>query len=109
MRHQARRPCPPAQVPETTKPSRIRPNPSPNSRLPQPGLYYTTDDGKHWRAAKQAGIVGSPASLAVHPSQDKVVALGTRSAWRTSHKSWRSSLPWMGNTCGSAVLPGHPP
>ena len=54
-------------------------NPAPNSRLPQPGLYYTTDDGKHWRAVKQAGSVGSPASLAVHPTQDRVVALGTRS------------------------------
>jgi photosystem II stability/assembly factor-like uncharacterized protein len=54
-------------------------NPAANSRMPQPGLYYTTDDGKHWRAAKGAGVVGSPASLAVHPSQGKVVAVGTRS------------------------------
>ncbi len=23
-------------------------NPSPNSRMPQPGLYYTTNDGKQW-------------------------------------------------------------
>jgi hypothetical protein len=54
-------------------------NPAPNSRMPSAGLYYTTDAGKQWRPAKAAGLVGSPASLAVHPSQDNVVAVGTRS------------------------------
>jgi photosystem II stability/assembly factor-like uncharacterized protein len=53
-------------------------NPSPNSRMPQPGLYYTTNDGKQWRLAKSAGLVGNLASLAVHPTQEKVVAAGTR-------------------------------
>lgn len=50
-----------------------------NARMPSPGLYYTTNDGKEWRAAQGAGLGGSPASLAVHPTQDKVVAVGTRS------------------------------
>lgn len=54
-------------------------NTAANSRMSQPGLYSTTDDGKQWRAAKGAGLVGSPVSLAVHPSQNKVVAVGTRS------------------------------
>jgi photosystem II stability/assembly factor-like uncharacterized protein len=53
-------------------------NPSPNSRLPQPGLYYTTNDGKQWHLAKSTGLVGNLTSLAVHPTQDKVVAAGTR-------------------------------
>jgi photosystem II stability/assembly factor-like uncharacterized protein len=53
-------------------------NPSPNSRMSQPGLYYTTDDGKQWRMAKGTGLVGSLSSLAVHPSQDKIVVAGTR-------------------------------
>jgi photosystem II stability/assembly factor-like uncharacterized protein len=54
-------------------------NTAANSRMPQPGLYYTTNDGKQWRAAKGAGLVGSPVSLAVRPTQSKVVAVGTRS------------------------------
>jgi photosystem II stability/assembly factor-like uncharacterized protein len=54
-------------------------NASPNSRLPQTGLYSTTDDGKQWRLAKGIGLVGSPASLAVHPTQANRVAVGTRS------------------------------
>lgn len=54
-------------------------NPTANSRMPHPGLYFTTDDGRQWRAAKAAGVAGSVASLAVHPTQDKVVAVGTGS------------------------------
>jgi photosystem II stability/assembly factor-like uncharacterized protein len=54
-------------------------NPTANSRMPQAGLYSTSDDGKHWRMAKSAGLAGSPASLAVHPAQDQVIAVGTRS------------------------------
>ena len=54
-------------------------NPSPNSRMPQPGLYYTTNDGKQWHVAKSTGLVGNLVSLAVHPAQEKVVAAGTRS------------------------------
>jgi photosystem II stability/assembly factor-like uncharacterized protein len=50
-----------------------------NSRMPRPGLYYTTDSGKEWRAVQGTGLVGNPASLAVHPTQDKVVAVGTPS------------------------------
>ena len=54
-------------------------NTAANSRMPRPGLYYTTDDGKQWRAVPGTGLIGSPASLAVHPTQDQVVAVGTRS------------------------------
>ena len=65
-------------------------NAAPNSRMPQLGLYYTTDDGKQWRAAKGAGLVGSPVSLAVHPTQNKVVAVGTRSGVYLSQDSGAS-------------------
>jgi len=54
-------------------------NPGANSRMPHTGLYSTTTDGKHWRPAKLQGVVGNPESLAVHPTQDHVVAVGTRS------------------------------
>jgi photosystem II stability/assembly factor-like uncharacterized protein len=65
-------------------------NEAANSRMPQPGLYYTTNDGKQWHAAKGAGLVGSPVSLAVHPTQNKVVAVGTRSGVYLSQDSGAS-------------------
>jgi hypothetical protein len=54
-------------------------NAAAHARMPRPGLYYTTNDGKEWHAVQGAGLEGSPASLAVHPTQEKVVAVGTRS------------------------------
>ena len=52
-------------------------SPAANSRMPRAGVYSTRDDGQRWRAAKGAGGGGNPLSLAVHPIQDNVVALGT--------------------------------
>lgn len=54
-------------------------NPTANSRMPQVGLYSTSDDGQHWRRARSAGLADSPISLAVHPTHDQVIAVGTRS------------------------------
>jgi photosystem II stability/assembly factor-like uncharacterized protein len=65
-------------------------NEAANSRMPQPGLYYTTNDGKQWHTAKGAGLVGNPVSLAVHPTQNKVVAVGTRSGVYLSQDSGAS-------------------
>ncbi len=53
-------------------------NSAANSRMPSSGLYYTTDDGKRWQRAKGAGLRGRLLSLAVHPSQGKVMAIGTQ-------------------------------
>jgi photosystem II stability/assembly factor-like uncharacterized protein len=61
--------------------------PTPNSRMPQAGLYYTIDDGKQWRMAQHTGLLGSPTSLAVHPTQSQVVALGTRNGLYLSQDS----------------------
>lgn len=50
---------------------------APNSRMPQPGLYVTTDDGNHWQQASKSGLsAGRLRSLAVHPTQAQVVAVG---------------------------------
>jgi photosystem II stability/assembly factor-like uncharacterized protein len=68
-------------------------NPSPNSRMPQPGLYYTTSDGKQWHPAKSTGLVGTVASLAVHPTQEKVVAAGTRDGVFLSQDAGASFQP----------------
>ena len=57
-----------------------------NSRMPQPGLYVTTDDGNRWQQAKQAGLSADRLrSLAVHPTQGKLVAVGTTDGLYLSH------------------------
>lgn len=53
-------------------------NPAPNSRMKSPGLYYTVNDGFVWNRASASGFNGAPTSLAVHPSDPKVVAIGSK-------------------------------
>ena len=54
-------------------------NPAPNSRMKSPGLYYTVNDAFVWNRAQAGGFSGQPTSLAVHPSDPKVVAVGSKS------------------------------
>ena len=48
-----------------------------NSRMSQPGLYHTENDGLRWTHAAAKGLVGEIKSLAVHPSDARIVAIGT--------------------------------
>ncbi len=48
-----------------------------NSRMNQPGLYYTENDGLKWTRAATSGLAGGIKSLAVHPSDARIVAVGT--------------------------------
>ncbi|WP_415783090.1 F510_1955 family glycosylhydrolase [Brevibacillus invocatus] len=52
-------------------------NPQANSIMDEPGLYFSTDDAKTWTKSQSNGIREEPISLAVHPSKDAIVALGT--------------------------------
>jgi len=52
-------------------------NPAPSSRMRQPGLHYTLNDGLLWRPAAAAGLVGVPRALAVHPTDPALVAAAT--------------------------------
>lgn len=52
-------------------------NPTPNSRMSQPGLYYTVNDGFVWKRAPARGLEGNPHALAVHPDDAKAIALAT--------------------------------
>ena len=52
-------------------------NPAPSSRIPDAGLHYTLDDGRTWKPAGMTGLQGKPMSLAVHPDDPAVVAVGT--------------------------------
>lgn len=50
-----------------------------NSRMNQPGLYHTENDGLKWTRATANGLTGPIKSLAVHPADARIVAAGTDS------------------------------
>lgn len=50
-----------------------------NSQMPQPGIYYTRDEGKTWKGSELGGISSPINSIAVHPGDAATVALGTMS------------------------------
>lgn len=52
-------------------------NHSANSRMGQPGLYHTENDGLKWTRASAKGLNGEIKSLAVHPNDARIVAAGT--------------------------------
>ena len=51
-------------------------NHQPNSRMNQAGVYYTLNDGLKWTRAAAKGLGSKLNSLAVHPTDAKVVAAG---------------------------------
>jgi len=52
-------------------------NPGPSSRIRQPGLHCTANDGATWTGADGRGLKGDPISLAVHPDEPKLISVGT--------------------------------
>jgi photosystem II stability/assembly factor-like uncharacterized protein len=50
---------------------------STNSRMSTPGLYHTENDGLKWTHAAAKGIDGQIKSLAVHPTDPRIVVAGT--------------------------------
>jgi len=53
-------------------------NPQPNSLMKTVGLYYSKDEAKTWNQAAMKGFSGEPSALAVHPTNDAIVAMGTK-------------------------------
>lgn len=51
-------------------------NQMPSAQLPV-GLQFTLDDGKSWKKAGAKGISGQPIQIAVHPTDVKIVAIGS--------------------------------
>jgi len=45
--------------------------------MSQPGLYHTENDGFKWTHAAAKGLGGEIKSLAVHPSDARIIAVGT--------------------------------
>ncbi len=52
-------------------------NPAANSRMPRPGIYFTTDDGRSWRRSEAAGVDAEVIGIAAHPTEAGSVAVGT--------------------------------
>jgi photosystem II stability/assembly factor-like uncharacterized protein len=52
-------------------------NAAPNSRMKEPGLYSTRNDGLLWTRTAARGIEGNPYALAVHPDDAKAVGMAT--------------------------------
>lgn len=65
-------------------------NPAPNQRMRETGIYFTLNDSMKWQAASSKGLRGQPATLAVHPSEAGVVAVGTAEGLFLSRDSGQS-------------------
>ena len=65
-------------------------NYQPNSKMKQPGIYYTVNDGFSWERASAQGINAEPASLAVHPSDPKTIAVATENGLYFSQNAGNS-------------------
>lgn len=79
-------------------------NAAPNSRMDRPGIYYTVNDGLAWRRADASGLSSQLASLAVHPTDAKVVAAGTESGLFVSRDNGKNFTPLIS---GQRVLAAY--
>jgi len=68
-------------------------NAAPNSRMSQPGLYSTLNDGLEWKHAEARGPERPPVALAVHPTKPATVAVGTKSGLFLSEDGGNSFRP----------------
>lgn len=53
-------------------------NEQPNVKMNVAGLYYTKDDAKTWNKSEMNGFAGELLTMTTHPTDDKVIALGTK-------------------------------
>lgn len=78
-------------------------NHEPNSRMREPGIYYTLADGLQWEHAAARGLRAKLNALAVHPTDPKMVAAGTHEGLYLSRDSAANFEPLVG---GMKVLAG---
>lgn len=62
-------------------------NPAPNSRMPSPGLYRTTNDGLAWQRSRAEGLTGKPIALASHPQDPARMAVASSTGVHLSKDS----------------------
>lgn len=73
-------------------------NGQPNSRMSEPGIYYTLADGMKWQRVEASGLRARLNALAVHPSDAKVVSAGTDDGLYLSRNSASSFEPLVAGT-----------
>ena len=78
-------------------------NPAPSSRMTQPGLHYTLNDGFVWKPARASGLEGDPRALAVHPDDAAIVAVATSSGVFLSRDSGDRFVRLAGGAEGLSV------
>ena len=79
-------------------------NPAPSSRLKQPGLHHTRNDGFAWKRAAASRLEGEPHALAVHPDDPATVAAGTSKGIYLSRDSGERFAALAAGTEGLAVF-----
>ncbi len=79
-------------------------NPAPSSRIREPGLHATNNEGATWRKARAAGVHGDPIALAVHPENRALVALGTSEGMFASADGGETFQEIGRRGAGTAVL-----
>lgn len=62
-------------------------NPEPNSKLNTIGLYFTNDEANTWTKSEMVGVNEEPTALAVHPTDDSILAVGTKNALYISNNA----------------------
>jgi photosystem II stability/assembly factor-like uncharacterized protein len=78
-------------------------NPAPSSRMTQPGLHYTLNDGFVWKPARASGLEGDPRALAVHPDHAAIVAVATSSGVFLSRDSGERFVRLAGGAEGLSL------
>lgn len=73
-------------------------NPAPNSRMSQAGIYLTLNDGFQWRRASAKGLSAKLGSLALHPTDSKIVAAGADEGLYLSRNSAETFERLLGGT-----------
>lgn len=79
-------------------------NPAPNSRMRQPGLHYTVNEGFSWKPARAEGLKGDLHALAVRPGNGAIVAVGTSSGVFLSRDSGERFEPIANDVQGLSVF-----
>ncbi len=51
--------------------------PEPNSKMKEPGFYYSMDKAKTWNEMDLSGLTGNPSTIIAHPTKKGVVVIGT--------------------------------
>lgn len=75
-----------------------------NSRMRQPGMYFTRDDGKTWQRSAANGLRGAVTALAVHPADPAVVAAGTKTGLYLSRDHGARFEPVITNALVASVF-----